>query len=132
MESRERDDQELFRLQSELRILQGRLLELEQLVTGWKSPGSIRPAVPLNPAIWVPQRFWARVVADNTDGTYQVRRQVATAGNVFIDDDDDPSILTAANVSERTGYIGMYSLDDIVHVHFDGLDSENGPIYHIG
>jgi len=68
---------------------------------------------------------------DNADGSYQVRRQVATSGNTFIDDSDETAIITVYNVAERGGYTGMLSVNDIVHVHFDGLDSSNNAIYHI-
>ncbi len=116
---------------SELRILRGRVLELEQQLTTGSKKSLQLPTAGLSPAIWTNERFPGKIVADNGDGSYQIRRQIATAGNTFSDDTDDTEILRAYNIAERSGYTGMYSVDDIVCVDFDGLNGSDEGIYHI-
>ncbi len=116
---------------SELRILQGRVLELERRIISMKSPACAAPAAAMNPAMWVPERFVARITADHADGTYDVRRMVATGRNAFADDDSDTDPVTIANPAERTSYVGMFAIGDIVCVQFDGLDDQDQAIYHL-
>jgi len=76
-------------------------------------------------------RFWARITADHADGTYDTRRLIATAPNVFADDPDHPVPVLVANPAERGGYTADLSLGDLVLVRYDGLDAFDNPIYHI-
>ena len=119
------------RIVAELRILQNRVLELEELVSGFKTAGACVPVVPLSPALWTQEKFPAEITADNSDGTYQARRLIAPDRNTFSYDDEDTSLVTVGNVAERNGYTGMYSTGNIVLVQFDGLNEANEAIYHI-
>ncbi|MFA5864481.1 MAG: hypothetical protein WC975_07310 [Phycisphaerae bacterium] len=125
------DHRQLSRLTTELQILQSRVLELEQWLGNFKTPGAAVSVAALNPAIWTSERFAVRITADHADGTYQARRLIATGNNSFSDDPDDTETITAADVSERNGYTGKYAIGDIVQVDFDGLDDTNNGIYHI-
>ena len=118
-------------LKTELHRLVSRIAELEQLIRASTGELTTMPIAPMSPAIFSQERFAGKVVSDNRDGSYQVRRQVAAGGNVFVDDNDDVAIITAYNIAERSGYSGMYSVGDIVHIWFDGFDGADNPIYHI-
>ncbi len=122
---------DLSQITAQLHILRSRVLELEQTISGMKTIGPTLPAVPLSPAMWTAQRFWALITTDNYDGTYQVKRLIAAARNTLIDDPDNPAAVTVGNIPERTGYNGMYSVNDVVSVVFDGLDATGAAIYHI-
>jgi len=115
----------------ELRSLASRIFELEELIKSRTIEQAVVPVAPMSPAIFSQERFAGSITADNGDGSYQVRRQIATAGNTFSNDSDDSAIITAYNVAERSGYSGMYSVGDIVQVWFDGFDGADNPIYHI-
>ncbi len=116
---------------SELRTLTSRIFELEEIIRSRTAEQTVMPVAPMSPAIFSQERFAGSITADNGDGSYQIRRQIATAGNTFANDSDDSVIITAYNVAERSSYSGMYSVGDIVQVWFDGFDAADNPIYHI-
>jgi hypothetical protein len=125
------DPNTLSTVQAQLQSLCNRVLELEQFSSGFRSTSPSWPAAPLSPANWCQERFYASIVADNTDGTYRVRRMKIDGVNQFSIDADEPIELIAGNVREANGYSGMYDIGDIVPVVFDGIDSEQEAIYHI-
>ncbi len=118
-------------IMSELRALSNRIFELEETLRLLIPDKSTIGIAPMSPAIFAQEEFAAKITSDNGDGSYQVRRQIASAGNTFVDDSDDSTIITVYNVAERSGYSGMYSVGDIVYVRFDGFDGSDNPIYHI-
>ena len=118
-------------MQSQLQSLRNRVLELEERSSGYRATGPALPAAPLSPANGSQERFFATITADNADGTYRVRRLIATSVNQFLNDPKYPNELTVGNVRECGSYAGMYSVGDIVPVVFDGLDSVNQGIYHM-
>jgi len=115
-------------VEMELRQLQNRVRELERRIEGLGSQGV---AVPMSPAAWVPEGFFARIAVDHADGTYSVRRLAATDRNSFMDDPDDTEMVRAGNPDERNGYAGMLEVGQIVWVAFSGLNGQNEAIYHI-
>ena len=127
----QKTDQINNRFADEIRILQSRILELEQWLGNIKSSGAAEAFGVLSPSVWTQERFCARITVDNEDGTYQARRLVVPGANLFDDDPDDTAIITVANSAERIEYSGMYSVGDIVCVYFEGLDSSNDAIYQI-
>ncbi len=122
---------EIKAIMFELRLIASKVSELEETIRVMTTSGAIMPVAPMSPAIFSQERFAGKITSDNGDGTYKVRRQIASAGNTFVDDSDDSEIITVYNVAERSGYSGMYSVGDIVHIWFDGFDSADNPIYHI-
>lgn len=125
----ERQDNQ--RLAADLRGLRFRIVELEGKVQLLAGGSGVLPAAALTPSIWGHEIFPAKITGDNQDGTYQARRQISTAMNTFADDSDDTATITVGNVSERGGYTGELSVNDIVLVRFDGLTSAGGTIYHV-
>lgn len=124
------DSGESQQVSADLRSLRARIIGLEskvQLLTGGLAPS---PAAALSPSIWQQEIFPARITVDHQDGTYDARRQVATACNAFADDSDDTAEITLGNVAERGGYTGALAVADIVLVRFDGLTAAGEAIYH--
>ena len=122
---------ESTRCLAELRSLRARVIELEskvQLLAGGSGP---LPSAALSPSIWQQEIFPAKITQDHGDGTYDARRQIATAANSFSDDPDDAAEITVGHVAERGGYTGGLAVGDVVLVRFDGLTAGAGAIYHV-
>lgn len=118
-------------VEDKLGLLDSELMELKEILS-LKDPASLSmPFDELSPVVWVADTFPAIIVEDNQDGSYKARRVVAEGANNFIEDSENPEIITVYNVEERQGYTGALSLGQIVRVFFDGIDPEGRPIYHV-
>jgi hypothetical protein len=116
---------------AEMQSFRGRIRQMEEWISRLGGGGPAEPVTPMNPVFRTDEEFWAEVLADNRDGSYQVRRMSATGTNVFSPDADQIGVLTVGNVPERSSYSGRVTVGDMVRVYFDGLDESGSGIYHI-